>query len=269
MPQGVSFYRARKNNFQPRISLEYLPDWFGPPGSMVLRAGAGIYSGVPRIGDLLLPIESDRFNTSLARGTFPLTPGQVVQSFVDNPETRLFQPLSFARDFTTPERVYRWDAMLTRTFGGFYDLNLTYSGNIGRNLPVAGISNPIIGVETNPDPTQTAIVRRQFDIERGGQLLQPFGELQFRLSVGRSSFHGLTIQFKRNNANPLPGGETWFDWRNFKAFNVQYTLGRNAGNVSGAVAAENTDFSADFGYNSSDVRHSFSFLRPLSIVGQR
>ncbi|MEO8434289.1 MAG: carboxypeptidase-like regulatory domain-containing protein [Pyrinomonadaceae bacterium] len=259
LPQGAPFYTARKNNFQPRISMTYvLPEWFGPAASMVLRAGAGIYSGVPRIGDLLLPIESDRFNTGLAGGTFPLTPAQVVQSFVDKPETRQFQPLSFARDFTTPERVDRWDAMLTRTFGGVYDLNFLYSGNIGRNLPVAGISNLIIGVETNPDPTQTANVRRQFDIERGDQLLKPFGELQFRSSVGRSSFHGMTIQFKRNN-EPLPGGERWLDWRNFKAFNVQYTLGRNVGNVSGAVAAENTDFSADFGYNSSDVHHSFSF----------
>ena len=246
------FYRASKVNFQPRVGLAYE---FGD--HMVLRAGAGIYSGTPRIGDLLLPIESDRFNTGLNNGTFPLTPAEVTKEFVENENTRQFQPLSFARDFTTPERIYRWDAMLTHTFGTVNDINIVYSGSIGRNLPVAGVSNQIVSVQTNPDPTKPAIVRRQFDFEQNGDLFKPFGELQFRTSKGRSSFNGLTVQFKRNNAQ-LGTSEHWLDWQNFVSFNAQYTLGRNVGNVSGGVAANTLNFDDDFGFNASDVRHSFS-----------
>ena len=252
LPRGMPFYRAKKNNIQPRVGVAFYvtPD-------VTLRTGAGFYSGAPRIGDLLLPIESDRFNTGRLGGTFPIIPAEVVRDFVESPETRQFQPLSFARDFTTPELVFRWDAMLTRTFRDSYDLNFLYTGNVGRNLPVAGIANPIISVTTNPDPTLTATVRRQFDFERGGLLFRPFGELQFRSSSGRSSYNGITIQFKRNN-RVLSGGDTWLDWRNFKSFNAQYTLSRNVGNVSGAVASQNNDFDGDFGFNASDVRHNFS-----------
>jgi hypothetical protein len=204
-----------------------------------------------------LPIESDRFNTGLKEGIFPVTPAEVIKNFVENEETRLFQPLSFARDFTTPERIFKWDVMMTHTFGTVNDVNVVYSGNIGRNLPAANIANPIISVQTNPDPTQPAIVRRQFDIESNGFLSQPFGELQFRTSKGSSSFNGLTFQFKRNN-RLLGTSEHWLDWKNFTSFNAQYTLGRNVGNVSGAVAASTLDFESDFGFNTSDVRHVFS-----------
>jgi hypothetical protein len=224
---------------------------------LTLRTGAGFYSGAPKIGELLLPIESDRFNTGRLGGAFPIMAANVIKDFIESPETRQFQPLSFARDFTTPERVFRWDAMLTRTFGRSYDLNVVYTGNLARNLPVAGIANQIISVLTDPDPTKPATVRRQFDFERGGLLFRPLGELQFRSSAGRSSYNGITIQFKRNNS-VLPGGDTWFDWRNFKSFNAQYTLSRNVGNVSGAVASQNNDFDGDFGFNASDVRHNFS-----------
>ena len=246
------FYRASKVNFQPRVGLSY-----AFANKSVLRVGAGIYSGTPRIGDLLLPIESDRFNTGRNNGTFPLTPAEVIKEF-ENENTRQFQPLSFSRDFTTPERIYRWDAMLTHTFKRVNDLNLIYSGSIGRNLPVAGISNQIISVQTNPDPTQPAIVRRQFDFDENGELFKPFGELQFRSSKGRSSFNGLTVQFKRTNVRGLETSKNWLDWQNFTSFNAQYTVGRNVGNVSGAVAANILDFDDDFGFNASDVRHAFS-----------
>jgi hypothetical protein len=252
LPIGTSFYKASKLNFQPRVGLSY-----SFRENSIVRAGAGFYSGSTRIGDLLLPIESDRFNTGLKEGIFPVTPAEVIKNFVENEETRLFQPLSFARDFTTPERIFKWDVMMTHTFGTVNDVNVVYSGNIGRNLPAANIANPIISVQTNPDPTQPAIVRRQFDIESNGFLSQPFGELQFRTSKGSSSFNGLTFQFKRNN-RLLGTSEHWLDWKNFTSFNAQYTLGRNVGNVSGAVAASTLDFESDFGFNTSDVRHVFS-----------
>ena len=96
---------------------------------------------------------------------------------IANPDTRQFQPLAFARNFQTPERAYKWESSVTVPFKNpLYSLTALYTGNLGRNLPLAGIANQIIRVETNPDPTQPAIVVRQFDIIRNSQVLKPFGE---------------------------------------------------------------------------------------------
>src|SRR5262249_3556108 len=48
------------------------------------RFGAGVYSGVPRTGELLLPIESDRFSTGIKGGIFPLSPSVVINNFFTN-----------------------------------------------------------------------------------------------------------------------------------------------------------------------------------------
>jgi hypothetical protein len=47
-------------------------------------------------------------------------------------------------------------------------------------------------------------------------------------------------------------------WLNLADFNVQYTLSRNVGNVSGAVVSNPLNFDSDFGYNAADARHSFT-----------
>jgi len=258
LPSGTSFYHASRNNFQPRFGLSLTSDETGLIRNMELRAGAGLYSGVPLIGSLLLPIESDRVSTSFTGGPFPVDPSQVTRAFVDNPNTRQFQPLSFARDFTTPERAYKWEASLSRTFKDLYDLKLTYTGNVGRNLPLAGVANRIVGVKTNADPTLPATVIRQFDGLGGDPSFRPFGEFFFRTSRGRSSYNGLTIQFKRNSINAPKEGTELPRWLRLKDLNVSYTLARNVGNASGDVASNPLDFGADYGYNASDARHTFN-----------
>lgn len=263
LPLGTPFYRARKNNFEPRFGLAYqLPFETGLFANTTLRAGAGIYLGAPKIGDLVLPIESDRFSTGSSGGIFPADPDQIAQNFLSNPDTRQFQPLAFSRDFSTPERAYKWEASVTRTIGKFYDVKLAYAGNAGRNLPLAGIANQIVRVETNPDPTKPAIVIRQFDIIRGDQVSKPFGEFFYRTSAGRSSFNAMTVSLQRNNSEGIPGPK----WLRFKSFKAQYTLSRNVGNASGTTASDPTDFGADYGYNAADARHSFSFsaIYPLA-----
>jgi hypothetical protein len=261
MEPGTPFYRASKLNFEPRFGLEYRPAVeSGLLANTAFNIGAGIYLGVPRIGDLLLPIESDRVATGVTGGTFPATPEDVTQSFITNPETRQFQPLAFARDFSTPERVYKWDAKYTRRFGGIYDFSMGYSGNVGRNLPLAGIANQIVRVETNPDPTKPAIVIRQFDIIRAGQVFKPFGEFFYRTSDGRSSYNGMTIALSRARDKTVDNDKIKLPtWLVPNKFTIQYTLSRSVGNVSGTVASDPSSFLPDFGYNASDARHSFSF----------
>jgi hypothetical protein len=221
-----------------------------------LRGNVGIYSGVPRIGDLLLPIESDRLSTGRSGGAFPIDPRDITDDFLDNPLARQFQPLTFSRDFSTPERVYKWDASLTRTFRVIYDFRVGYSGNIGRNLPLANIGNPIISVETNPNPSEPAVIIRQLDLVQKGDIFKPFGEFFFRTSRGRSSYNAMTISLTRNSDTktspvPLPS------WLQLKRLTVQYTLSRNLGNASGALASDPSNFDSDYGYNAADARHVF------------
>lgn len=258
---GTSFFRASKVNFQPRVGLEYRPPVDrGVFANTAFNVGAGVYSGVPRIGDLLLPIESDRFSTGVNGGSFPMSPDEAVAGFSSNPETRQFQPLAFARDFSTPERVYKWDAKYTRRLGGVYDFSVGYSGNVGRNLPLAGVANRIVGVSTNPDPTKPAVVVRQFDIVRGGQVFKPFGEFFYRTSGGRSSYNGMTLALARARDKTVDKDKiTLPGWLVPNRFITQYTLSRSVGNVSGTVAGSPASFLSDYGYNASDARHSFSF----------
>lgn len=276
LPRGTPFYKTAKNNFQPRIGVEYVLRHGGLAAGFfnrtTLKGGAGVYSGVPRIGDLLLPIESDRFSTGVTGGAFPADPTAVVSAFVNSPNTRQYQPIAFARNFSTPERAYKWNVGLTQTLGLYYDFKLTYAGNVGRNLPLATIANPIVRVETNSDPTKAAIIVREFDVVNGGQVFRPYGEFFFRTSEGRSNFNALTVALQRNDTGsnserPLPL------LLRFGDFKIQYTLSRNVGNTSGAVTSNPSDFDADYGYNASDARHSFtlSAVYPLmnAKVGSR
>lgn len=254
LPPGTPFYRASKINFEPRFGLAYtLPFKSGPFARTTFRTGAGIYLGVPRISDLVMPIESDRFNTGIIGGTFPIDRSAIARNFIENPETRLFQPLTFARDFTTPERTYKWEASITRGVANFGDFRVAYVGNIGRDLPLAGIANPIVSVATNPDPTRAAIVTRQLDLLRGDQA---FGEFTYRTSQGRSSYNALTFSLQRDETKH---GTPESRLLRFSSFKLQYTLSRNVGNVTGTVASDPSNFDADYGYNASDARHSLTF----------
>lgn len=257
LPAGTPFYSTRKFNFQPRASLIYRFADTGTFSNTVFTAGAGIYSGTARIADYLLPIDSDRFSTGMTGVAFPVDPSIVQNNFLTNPNTRQFQPLTFSRDFVGVERAYKWDASLSQTVKG-YDIGVLYSGNVGRDLPIANIANKITHVFTNPDPTKSAIVQREFDIVNNGQIQKPFGEFFFRTSDGSSRYDGLTLQFKRNrNARPIPTND-WFVAA-VASLTAQYTWSRSVGNTNGAIRSNPFDLNADFGDNIGVPRHFFKF----------
>lgn len=255
LPRAAPFFATKKNNFQPRVGFEYLSPLKSERffTQFTFRAGAGVYSGAPRLGELLLPIESDRFSTGRVGGVFPTVAGDVVRDFVESPRTRQYQPLAFAPDFTIPERAYKWHASFKQTLRNSYDVSLTYTGNVGRNLPLATLANPIVRVETNPDPAGPAIIVREFDDVTDGRVFKPFGEFFYRTSRGRSSFNALTVALERKADGAVPGPRLL----KFDAFSIKYTLSRNVGNVSGVPASNPADFDADYGYNASDARHNF------------
>jgi len=258
LPPGT-FYRVDHANIQPRAGVSYR---FGNDGGdryTVLRAGIGLYSGVPRISDLTLPIESDRFSTGIEGGSFPILPFEVVRGFNENKLTRQFQPLAFAKDFSPLERSLKWDVRLTRSHKG-YDFSAYYIGSITRNLALANFANRIINVQTNADPTKAAVVVREFDVIDGNLVSKPFGEFFYRRGGGRSSFNALTVQIARDTGDAFrtnaPWGKAWLK-APLSNFVVKYTLGRSVGNASGSIMSNPLDPDADFGNNSGVPRHSF------------
>ncbi|HKY43776.1 MAG TPA: carboxypeptidase-like regulatory domain-containing protein [Pyrinomonadaceae bacterium] len=251
---GTRFYRVDHANIQPRAGITYRLSNTGVFKNTVLRAGVGLYSGVPRISDLTLPIDSNRFSTGI-NGSFPVQPADVIRGFIESPLTRRFQPIAFAKDFSPLERSLKWDVKLTHSHNG-YDFSAYYIGNIGRNLALANFANRIISVTTNPDPAKDAIVIREFDVIEGNQVSQPFGEFLYRRGGGSSSFNALTLQLARDTDDKRL--EKWFT-KPVVNFNVKYTLSRSVGNVSGTIMSNPLDPDADFGHNSGVPTHSFSW----------
>jgi hypothetical protein len=248
LPAGSPFYRVEHDNIQPRFGLAYRLSDGGPFKGTVLRAGIGLYSGVPRIGDLLLPIDSDRYSVRINTGaTLPSSPADLMRVFDLNTQARFYQPLAFARDYSPLERSLKWDVRLGHTHNG-YEYSAYYIGNVGRNLALANFANRITGVRTNPDPTKPAIVTREFG--------DAFDEFQYRRGGGRSSFNALTLQLSRDADDTSDTPKRWLKIP-VSSFTAKYTLSRGVGNVSGTLMSNPLDPDADFGDNAGVARHSF------------
>jgi hypothetical protein len=255
LPRGTPFYRTDYINLQPRFGFAYRL------GNVTfkqttLRGGIGLYSGVPRISDLLLPIESDRFGAQIDSGQFPTLSDEIVRNFRENSSTRQFQPLAFARDFSPLERSLKWEIRFGHIHQG-YDFSVYYAGNRGINLGLAKFANRITSVTTNPDPTKKAVIVREFDKVINGLPVQPLGEIPYRLGGGYSSYNAVTFQISRDKKDT----EYSPDWirRAVASFSAKYTLSRSVGNVSGAVMSNPFDPDADFGHNSGTALHNFTF----------
>ena len=248
LPPGSPFYRVDKVNLQPRFGLAYRFGEGPLTKRTLLRAGIGLYSGVPRIGDLLLPVDSDRFSTAINGGAFPFSTADMVRSFVQNPLTRQFQPVAFAQDFSPLERSLKWDVRIGQKRAG-YDFSAYYTGNIGRNLALANFANRITSIATNPDPTKPAVVTREFG--------DAFGEFFYRRGGGHSSYNALSLQVSRNVSDQQTTSIRWLKIP-VADFNAKYTLSRSVGNVTGTIMSNPLDPDGDFGYNSGIARHSFT-----------
>jgi hypothetical protein len=266
---GDPLYRSRKTNFLPRLAFAWAPKWNGKLadiqyGPTVISGSFGMHVGPDVFNNILSPITSDRLRVSGADLHFPADPLALIAS--SNPENREFTPVALARDYQSPARVYKFDFTVKRelikreTQSSSDDddkdvvremfATLSYVGNRSRNLLRRNFANRIVSVQTNPDAYLPAIVKREFDIERGDQLLHPYGEFEFLSTGGRSNYDSFQVSLKGRLKKYL------------RLFQVDYTLARSRGNTDGneAIAAGDPfDYDYDFGYNAADVHQKLSF----------
>jgi hypothetical protein len=202
----------------------------------------------------LQPIESDLINTVVNGGGYPIDVAAVKTNFANTPLNRSFTPRAYDPNYTIPERIYTYNASVQQELPGGFVATAAYVGSQGRNLFLRSIANRIIGVRTNPDPTQAGIIIREFDIDNGGtNVLRPFGEVDYKTSGGHDSYNAMQLSVVRRSRSGL-------------TMNAQYTLGRSWGNSEGSNEADTVgnnaralkDFDYDVSYNKFDVRNNFN-----------
>jgi hypothetical protein len=255
-PNTTPLFASKKNNFQPRASLSWAAN-----DRTAIRAGGGIFVGPGQTEDQIQPIESDRISSTLSSGAFPVDPALLRSNFANNPNTRSYQPRAYANEYTIPERVYQYTASIQRDLGANLSATATYVGSQGRNLFLRSVANNIVGVFTNPDPTRSAIVVREFSIvtarDAAGNptaVQNPFAEVDYKTSGGHDSYNAMQLALTRRSSQGL-------------TLNAQYTLGESRGITGGSNEAQTNacnaraldEFDCDEGYNTFDVRHTFNF----------
>ena len=262
LPADTSFFKSPRHNFMPRVSFAWAPVVNSNESGLVnifpfiLRANFGIHTGPKGFLDQIQPIENDRINFTQQGGSYPIAVDDLIAGFF-GAASRQYQPSLYAPGYNVSDRAYKYEVSFERVLGDNFNedpqdqvrLVAAYVGNTSRQLLVRGFTNRIVEVQTNPDPTQAACVRRQFDAGAcGGTLLQPFGELELRSSNGRGRYDALQLTVDGK-----------WKTRNLSALKAQYTLSRNYGNAGGTPASNPFDLDEDLGYNPDDARHVFTF----------
>jgi hypothetical protein len=289
--------KGNKNNFGPRVALTWSPapnaaGFFGG-GHTVLRGGFGIFYGVGQVEDQIQPIESDRISSTISNSAFDPNIDGLVQTirgnFVSNPNNRVYQPRAYAPEYRIPEKIYSFTFSVQQEFPYHLVGTAAYVGSRGRNLFLRGLSNTLRAgnatiVNGSPLPTDAGVVNRTdpvtgrvigvttvrvFDIVNQASLCgasasnavcKPFAEIDTKTSGGTDSFNALELTLTRRFDTGL-------------TLNSQYTFSKSFGMTSGSnesrtaaqpfgatprPSGDTNDYSADIGYNTFDVRHTFN-----------
>lgn len=271
LPAGADLYKSRKNNFLPRVSIAWAPKWGGKretleSAPLVFSGSFGVHVGPDVFDNILRPVTNNQLHLSGSNLAFPVDLSAMLAT--SNPQDAQLKPVVLSRDYSSPSRVYKWDFTakhelvrrdpLDSTKDALEEafFTLSYVGNRSRNLLLRNFANRIISVETNPNPELPAKIRREFDIDNGGELLHPYGEFEYLTTGGRASYDSFQASVQGRLRKYL------------KMFQFDYTLARNRGNSDGddAIPTGNPlDYGYDFGYSALDIRHKLSYTALLAV----
>lgn len=150
-PVGTPLWHASKTNFAPRLGASYVVHQT-PGYELVLRGSWGIFYGLGNQqgaqGTLGFPWGRSEYLYG-TDGTYPLSQAAAAPiPFTLNP------PYSFVFAFDPnlqDPRVYMWNGSLQQNLGTGRSLQITYVGNLGRNLLRNEMLTPAMGANANFD----------------------------------------------------------------------------------------------------------------------
>ena len=224
-PAGTPLWSASKTNFGPRVGFSYLvhptPGW-----ETVVRGGWGLYFGlgdeIGAQGTLGAPYTSTKYLYG-TDGIYPLTQDQAAPAplTTDPPYSLVF---AFDPHLKDP-RVQMYNISVQQALGNSRSLQMSYVGNVGRNLLRSELLQPTEGGNAN------------------------FSYLTAYFNADYSNYNSAQVQFKQQLQHHL---QALFS----------YTWSHALDNGS-SLALPNPYFNVynphlDYGNSDLDIRNSFS-----------
>ena len=230
---GRGIYATDKNNIQPRAGLSWDPTG---EGTMIVRAGYGIYYDQPLVG----MFEQNSFvNPPFANTVTLLNPSLSNPSAGAAPGTVGVRSLIASSDpFDTP-RTQQWNIGVQRQLYSRGIIDVGYVGSRGDNL--------IQPVDINVPQPLDVIAQGGLNVARP---YDGYGTINMRQTTAYSRYHGLLMSFRHEAGRD--GSVT-----------LNYTLSRNqttASNDRDAVDIPQNplDLDAEYADARTDRRHVFS-----------
>ncbi len=288
LPAGTPLYQSSKKNFGPRLGLTWSPDAL--KGKTLIRLGGGIYYGPGQYEDLIQPIESNVFRSSIpASSTVGLTTttGATI-SAIGGTQSR-FTPRAYDnRGYKVPERVGQYGISVQQELPGKTVLTVAYVGSQGRNLFLRSITNRIlpgsaviqngtalptgVGVITRCATAPVAgacpgaisgvttvrefdVVGKRYDSGTNSIVVDPLSVLQPFGEIDYKTSGGRDSY----NALQILVNRRFTDGL---TINAQYQFGKSVGTTQGSNEAQTAQdpfsFAGEFGNNTFDIRHSMN-----------
>lgn len=252
-------------------------DLIQPIESNVLRSNLTLTAAAGANGTGLSSGNIGTINGAVSAISNPLVPLAVQQNFT---------PRAYdVNGYSVPERVGQYSFSVQQELPSNTVLTVAYVGSQGRNLFQRSIANRIL-LNTNPNgcdvvgatpvlPSGCGVINRRavaggpvvqsLTIREttllntainnttgaftptNGSVVNPFGEIDYKLSGGRDRYDALQTQIQRRFSSGLSLGG-------------QYTYAKSRGSSQGsneAVTVQNPfNFDEEFGRNNFDIRHS-------------
>jgi hypothetical protein len=259
-PKGTPLWHASKHNFAPRLGFAYVIHQ-SPGMETVVRGGGGIFYGLGNQqgaqGTLGFPYSRSNYFYG-TDGTYPLSVAAAapIPFTLNPPYTFVF---AFDPNLLDP-RVYMWNGSLQQNLGNNRSLQLTYAGNLGRDLLRNEILTPGMGgnanfefldITTNADYANYNSLQVEFK-QNLWKHLQVLATYTWAHALDNGSGVALPIPYHTIYNPQLDYGSSDFDVRTTITSAISYELPKlNHGNPFVQYAANGWAFDSLFRSNSA------------------